>query len=149
MTRQARPRRHNAPVNPQRQPTGVPDFMFAFAALGWAMAAVFVVSSFADSNVTSTEAGPGLARLFAGALALASLFTFLLGFGLLHGDRRGGGHFLAPMATGAVVGGLEAALFLATAGRLLLLPPILLVLVWRPVRRRAGRLLRPASGLSR
>ncbi|KAA0232010.1 MAG: hypothetical protein HUU14_04245 [Dehalococcoidia bacterium] len=149
MNRQARPRRNNAPINPRRSPTGVPDFMFAFAAIGWTMAAAFMFASFGDGGVTATEAGPGLARLFAGALFLAGAFTFLLGYGLLHGERNRKSHYLVPMGVGALVGGLEAALFLATAGRLLLLPPLLLVFVLRPVRRQAGRLLRPASGPSR
>ncbi len=149
MSRPASPRRHNAPIHPGKPPTVLPDFMFALSAAGWTMAAGFVIASFGDNNVTATEAGPGLARLFAAALAISGSFTFLLGYGLLRGERGHGDHYVVPIIVGAAIGAMETVLFLAAAGKLLLLPPLLLIFVLRPVRRHAGRLLWPTRGLPR
>ena len=142
-------RRNNAPVRPRRPATTVPDLMFALATAGWAMAVVFVVASFLDDNITVGEAGRVLARLFAGALAVASLFTFLMGLVLLRGDRNHADHFRAPMGVGVVVGALDSWLFLELQFQLLFLPFLLLILVIRPVRQRVFGRRRPARRQAR
>jgi hypothetical protein len=144
-----RTRRNNAPVRSRRPATSVPDLLFALATVGWTMAFVFVVASFADDNVTVGEAGKVLARLFAGALAVASGFTFLLGLVLLRNDRHQPDHFLAPMGIGILTGLLASVLFLTLQFRLLFLPFLLLVLVVRPIRRRVFGGRRSARGAAR
>ena len=142
-------RRNNAPIRPRRPATSVPDLLFALATVGWTMAVVFVVASFVDDNLTVGEAGKVLARLFAGALAVASGFTFLLGLVLLRNDRNQADHFLAPMGIGVLTGVLASLLFLTLQFRLLFLPFLLLILVIRPVRRRVFSRRRPAHGPAR
>lgn len=142
-------RRNNAPVRPRRPATSVPDVLFALATVGWTMAIVFVVASFTDDNITVGEAGKVLARLFAGALAVASGFTFLLGLVLLRNDRNQADHLLAPMAIGVLTGLLASMLFLTLQFRLLFLPFLLLFLVVRPIRRRVFGGRRSARGTAR
>lgn len=142
-------RRNNAPVRPRRPATSVPDVLFALATVGWTMAIVFVVASFTDDNITVGEAGKVLARLFAGALAVASGFTFLLGLVLLRNDRNQADHLLAPMAIGVLTGLLASMLFLTLQFRLLFLPFLLLLLVVRPIRRRVFGGRRSARGTAR
>jgi len=143
------PRRNNAPVRPPRPATGVPDLLFAMAATGWTMGAVFTAASFVDSDITAGEAGVALARLFSGALAVCALFAFLLGLVLLRDDRGRGDHYVTPMTVGALMGTAEAALFLWPADRLLFAPLVLTVFAFRPVRRLVARRLRPARGYQR
>jgi hypothetical protein len=123
--------------------------MFALATAGWTMAVVFVVASFLNDNITVGEAGRVLARLFAGALAVASLFTFLMGLVLLRDDRNQADHFRAPMGIGVLIGVLASLLFLELQFQLLFLPFLLLILVVRPVRRRIFGRRRPARGPAR
>jgi hypothetical protein len=135
-------RRNNAPVRrPARPATGIPDLLFALAVTGWTMAVVFAVISFADKDATAGDAGSFLARLFAGALAISSLFVFLLGIGLLRDDRWRADHYVVPVLLGLLIGILEATLFLVPAGEFLWAPFLLLIFALRPVRRGLGRLL--------
>ena len=142
-------RRNNAPIRPRRPATSVPDVMFALATAGWTMAVVFVAASFLNDNITVGEAGRVLARLFAGALAVASLFTVLMGLVLLRDDRNQADHFRAPMGIGVLIGGLASLLFLELQFQLLFLPFLLLIVVIRPVRRRIFGRRRPARGPAR
>lgn len=103
------------------------------------MAAVFVLSSYLDSNVTVGEAGKVLARMFAAMLAVTGLFAFLLALVLLRDERRRLDHYVVPIVVGCLIGALEASLFLWPADKLLFLPFLLLVFVLRPVRRRVAR----------
>jgi hypothetical protein len=105
------------------------------------MGAVFLVASFGDNDVTANDAGRQLARLFAGTLLMAGTFTFLFGVGLLRGERGKANRYFVPLAVGAAIGALEAVLFLAAAGVLLLAPYVLIVLVLHPVRRFVARVL--------
>ena len=132
-------RRNNAPIRPRRKATGVPDLLFACAAVAWAMAAVFVASSFFDPGVTLGEPGKLLARIFAGMLALTGIFLFLLGLVLLRDEKDHIDHYATPMAVGALAGAIEGVLFLWPAENLLALPFVLLVFSLRPVRRRLSR----------
>lgn len=132
-------KRESAPARRRRPATGIPDLLFAFAAIGWAMAAVFVLSSYLDSNVTVGEAGKVLARMFAAMLAVTGLFAFLLALVLLRDERRRLDHYVVPIVVGCLIGALEASLFLWPADKLLFLPFLLLVFVLRPVRRRVAR----------
>jgi hypothetical protein len=129
-------RRNNAPVRPRRPATSVPDLFFALATTGWAMAVFFFASSYLDDDVTVGEAGKVLARMFAGALAVASAFTFLLGLVLLRDERNQIEHFLWPMLIGLVVGVLVSLLFLTLHFELVLFPFLLLIFVLRPIRQR-------------
>lgn len=139
------PRRNNAPLRPRRPATSVPDVLFAFAVTGWTMAVAFTAASFFDPTVTSGAAGAILARLFSAALAVCSLFAFLLGLVLLRDERTQPDHYVAPAVLGVAIGGAEAVLFLWPADRLLFVPLIFIVFAFRPIRRLAGRLLRPAG----
>lgn len=143
------PRRNNAPIRRRKPATSVPDFMFALAATGWTMAAIFVVASFVDSSVTAGEAGVTLARMFSAALAACSLFAFLLGLVLLRGERSTADHYVTPFILGVVMGTLEAIIFLWPEDRLLIAPFVLLIFVFRPVRRMLARQFRPARGYAR
>ncbi|MGH2633705.1 MAG: hypothetical protein ACRDG3_09875 [Tepidiformaceae bacterium] len=132
-------KRNNAPIRPRKPATGVPDLLFAVAAIGWSMAIVFVLSSYLDADVTIGEAGKLLARVFAGMLGVTGLFFFLLGLVLLRDERDRLDHYLVPMVLGAFIGALEAILFLWPADKLLILPFLLLIFVLRPIRRRVSR----------
>lgn len=145
MRRSPPPRRDNAPVRKRRPATGVPDILFAFAATAWAMAATFLVASFLPGDATAGDAGRALARIFAAALFLSGLFVFLLGVGLLRDDRWQADHYRVPLVVGAVVGVLDAVLFLWPAGNLLFLPFVLIVFALRPVRRQLARWFQPGE----
>ncbi len=138
-------RRNNAPVRPPRPATSVPDFLFALAMCAWVMAAVFVAATFTSEQLSAGDAGTDLARLFAGALALAGLCGFLIGVLLLRSERNQADHYLTPFALGAVIGAAEAFLFLVPAPALLFAPFLLLIFVFRPVRRGIARLIRPGA----
>ena len=142
-------RRNNAPIRPPKPATSVPDVIFTLAAAGLTMAVIFFVASFTNGNITEGEAGQVLARLFAGALALTAGFGFLLGILLLRGERRRRDHYVVPALLGAVIGVLEAVLFLIPAAGLLWVPFVLLVFAFRPVRRQVARLLRRQPGYAR
>lgn len=142
-------RRDNAPIRPRRPATGVPDMVFALATVAWTMALVFLVTSFLPNDVTEGDAGRWLARIFAAALFISGLFLFSLGVGLLRDDRWQADHYVVPMGIGAIIGVLEAVLFLWPAGNLLPFPFILLIFALRPVRRMVSRRLQPAGGARR
>ena len=129
-------RRNNAPIRPRRAATSVPDVMFALAAAGWAMALLFFLASYVNEDVTVGEAGRVLARMFAGALAIASAFTFMLGLVLLRDERGEADHYIIPMVIGTLMGALASLLFLTLHFELLFLPFLLVIFVLRPVRRR-------------
>lgn len=139
-------RRNNAPIRNRKPATSVPDLLFALAMMGWTMAAIFTVASFMDSDVTAGEAGKILARMFAAALAACSLFGFLLGMVLLREERNRADHYVTPFILGAIMGVIEAALFLWPADTLLFAPFVLLIFVFRPVRRLVSRALRGDRG---
>jgi hypothetical protein len=123
--------------------------MFAFAAAGLTMAVVFFLASFVDHDVTLGDAGRVLARLFAGALAVAALFAFLLGLVLARDRGVPGQRYVFPLAIGIIAGGLSASLFLQLQFLWMFLPFLLLILVIRPIRRRVferGRAPRGSQG---
>jgi hypothetical protein len=131
-----RRRRNNAPVRPRRPATIVPDFMFAAGAAALTMAVVFFIASFVHEDLSNGDAGTQIARIFAATLMLSSIFLFLLGMLLLRADRNRVEHYIVPLGVGAVIGLLEAWMFLNPKSPvLLLLPLLLLVFVLRPVRR--------------
>ena len=129
-------RRNNAPIRPRRPATSVPDVLFALASAGWAMAVLFFLASYINEDVTVGEAGRVLARMFAGALAIASAFTFMLGLVLLRDERGEMDHYVIPMVIGTLIGALASLLFLTLHFELLFLPFLLVIFVLRPVRRR-------------
>lgn len=139
-----RRRRNNAPVRPRRPATGVPDVLFAIGMAMLVMGVAFVGASFLDEDLSSGDAGTDLARIFAGCLMVSSLLTFLMGIMLLRDDRRRADHYVVPLAIGALVGGIEAAFFLAAKTPVFLaLPLLLFVFVLRPVRRTLAAIFRP------
>ena len=142
-------RRNNAPIRPPKPATSVPDVIFTLAAAGLTMAVIFFVASFTNGAVTEGEAGQILARMFAGALALTAGFGFLLGILLLRGERRRPDHYVVPALLGAVIGVLEAVLFLIPAAGFLWAPFVLLVFAFRPVRRQVARLSHRQPGYAR
>lgn len=128
-------RRNNAPVRPRRPATTVPDLLFAIAMGLFVMSGVFFIASFTDDNLSNGDAGTQLARIFSGTLFLSSIFIFLLGILLLRDERTRLDHFTVPLVIGAIVGVLEAAMFLNPQSALLLVGPLLLlVFALRPVR---------------
>lgn len=139
-------RRNNAPIRPRKPATGVPDLIFTLAFAGCTMAAVFMAASFANNVVTGGEAGKVLARLFAAALALTSILAFALGMLLLRDERRGRDHYVVPAVLGAIIGVLEAWLFLLPAGTFLFAPFLLMVFAFRGVRRRISASLGSRRG---
>lgn len=141
MSTGARPfRRDNAPIRKRRPATTVPDFLFSLAAAAWTMAVVFVVASFVDDDVTAGEPGTLLARMFAAALTLSGVFGFLLGLILLRDELRQRDHYITPMLLGIAMGALVAILFLLPSNTFVLAPFVLLVFVFRPLRKRIARL---------
>lgn len=139
-----RRRRNNAPVRPRRPATGVPDVLFAIGMAMLVMGVAFVGASFLDEDLSSGDAGTDLARIFAACLMVSSLLTFLMGIMLLRDDRRRADHYVVPLAIGALVGGIEAAFFLAAKTPVFLaLPLLLFVFVLRPVRRTLAAIFRP------
>jgi len=142
-------RRNNAPVRPPRPPaTTVPDLLLALAVSCWTMGAVFFVASFFNANVTAGEAGRVLARFFAAALIVTGVFLALLGWGLLRDERARADHYVVPMLVGLIIGGIESAMFLWPAGNFLVAPFLLLIFVFRPVRRHISRMLNPLRGIT-
>ena len=141
MRQPATRRRENAPIRRQRPATVVPDFLFAIAMTTWTMAVVFVVATFVSDDVTAGDAGKILARIFSAALAISGLLVFSLGVVLLRDERTQADHFTLPLMVGVTIGVLEAWLFLSAAGGWLVLPFVLLVVLIRPIRRVAGRLV--------
>jgi hypothetical protein len=142
-------RRNNAPVRPPRPATSVPDFLFALAMCAWVMAAIFVVATFTDDDLSAGNAGTDLARLFAGSLVLAGLCGFLIGVMLLRGERRQTDHYVTPAIIGAVIGALEAVLFMWPAEAFLFAPFALLIFVFRPVRRHISKMVHPRGDIFR
>ncbi len=135
-------RRENAPIRKRKPATTVPDFLFSLAAAAWTMSAIFVVASFVDDDVTAGEPGTLLARMFAAALTLSGIFGFLLGLILLRDELRQRDHYITPMILGVVMGGLVATLFLVPSNTFVLAPFLLLIFVFRPLRRSMARLFR-------
>lgn len=134
------PRRNNAPVRPRRPATGVPDLVFAIAMAMATMGAIFYVATFVVDDLSTGDAGTQIARIFGGLLVLTAILTALIGILLLRGDRRQTDHYVVPVFVGAIIGGLEAAMFLNPGSALLLLAPLLLLFfVLRPVRRSISR----------
>ena len=142
-------RRNNAPIRPRKPATSVPDLIFTLAFAGWTMALIFLASSFFDDDVTAGEAGKILARLFAGALALTSVFGFALGLLLLRNQRGQRDHYVVPAFLGVAIGVLEAFLFLWAAAAVLFAPFLLLIFAFRGVRRAISRSLTRRSGARR
>lgn len=142
-------RRNNAPVRPPRPATVVPDFLLALATAAAAMAVAFVVASFTDADVTENDAGRTLARIFAGSLLVSGLFLGLLAALLLRDRENTTGTFAFPLVIGAIIGVLEAMLFLSAAGAWLLAPFLLLILLIRPVRRAVVNAVQPTRRLQR
>ncbi len=140
-------RRNNAPIRPRRPATTVPDLLFALTAAAWTMAVTFFIASFLSDEVTAGEAGRLLARLFALALFITGLFMGLLGFGLLRDERDQADHYTVPVAVGIIIGGIEAVMFLIPTGEFLWAPFVLLVFVFRPVRRHLSRMMNPGRSL--
>lgn len=135
-------RRNNAPVmgRRRRKTTTVPDLLIALAATGFTMAIVFTIISFGNDNVTAGEAGRILARMFAGALAVAAVLVAVLAVGLLRDERGQADHYVVPILIGLVIGVCEAVVFLLPAGAWLPYPFLLLFFALRPVRRVMARL---------
>ncbi len=142
-------RRNNAPVRPPRPATSVPDFLFALAMCAWVMAGIFIVATFTYDELSAGDAGTDLARLFAASLVLAGACGFLIGVMLLRGERRRADHYVTPVIIGAVMGTLEAMLFLWPAEAFLFAPFALLIFVFRPVRRHLSRMVHPGSDIFR
>ena len=140
-------RRRNAPIRGARRPaTTVPDLLLGMVAAAWAMAAVFLVASFFDSDAVPDDASRALARVFAGALAVTGGLLFAIAMILLRPERSNGDHYRAPLVVGAVVGMVESAFFLKTVDSLLFVPPFFLLLGLRPVRRALSSLLLRKGG---
>lgn len=110
------------------------------------MAGIFFVATFTDDSLSAGNAGTDLARLFSGALLLAGLCGFLIGMLLLRDERGNSEHYVFPMLLGAVIGSLEALLFLRPEPGLLFLPFLLLIFLFRPLRRMLVGPFRTGSG---
>lgn len=135
-------RRNNAPIRRRRPATGVPDLLFATGMALVVMAVVFFAASILSDSLSNGDVGTDLARLFAATLAFSALFAFIMGLLLLRDDRKQVDHYVVPLAVGAIIGGIESALFLNPSGPWLFAPFLLLVFVLRPVRRAISRLFR-------
>jgi len=117
----------------------VPDILFAIGSALLTMAAIFFIASFVHEDLSSGDAGTDLARIFAATLTLSAILMFLLGLLLLRDERARLDHYLFPIVIGLAVGALESWLFLEPRGAaLLLLPLVLLVFAFRPLRRTVG-----------
>jgi len=106
----------------------------ALAFGGWAMALILAAGSFLDGAIVAGEAGPGLARLFAGSVAFAALLVFLLGIALLRETHWISLRIGYAAVIGAIGGSIETLLLLNAPGLLMALPLALVMLVIRPVR---------------
>lgn len=143
-------RRRNVPIRPVSRPaTSIPDLLIAVATIGWTMAALFLIASFSNSNVTAGDAGPLLARVFAAALATCATFVLVIGLALLRDERTEPDHYVVPVSVGVLAGAVITGLFLQAAGAWIFAPLLLLVLVARPVRRLAGRVFGRRPGEER
>lgn len=130
-------RRNNAPVNPPRQPSLVPEPLICIAIALGVMGVIFLSFSFLGIFAEG-DAGKTLARLFAGSLFLSGLLLFLLGFGLL-ADRRGDNrYYVVPTILGTLIGSAASALFVAGTGGYVLLPFAFSILALRPFRAMFG-----------
>lgn len=139
-------RRNNAPIRPKRRPaTFVPDLLITLSVTAWVMAAIFVVATFTEDSLEN-NAGTDLARLFAGTLAIAGVCSFMIALLLLRDDRGDARHYTFPMILGAIIGTLEAIVFLQPSPALLFLPFLLLILVIPPFRRAITGLFRFGGG---
>lgn len=127
-------RRNNAPINPPREPSLVPDPLICLSAAFLAMGLFFLAISF-SSAIIEDSAGRTLARLFAGSLLVSGLLMFLLGHGLLHEARGRSEYYAWPMLLGGFIGLAAALLFMAEAGRLVALPFAFIVFAIRPIGR--------------
>ena len=140
-------RRENAPIRrPRRPATIVPDVLLATAAAALAMAAIFLAETFVSNGHVEGDASETLARVFAATLAMTGVMIFFMALVLLRDERRQGDHYRGPLAIGAVVGVIEAILFLRQGDQLLVVPPVFLLLAARPLRRFVGRLLPTRDG---
>lgn len=139
-----RRRRNNAPVHPRRQATTVPDVLFAIGMALLTMAVIFFLATLFDESLSRGDVGTTLARAFAGTLAVSAIFAFLLGILLLRGDRNQVDRYRTPLLLGAIIGALDAWLFLDARPMVILaLPWALLFFALRPVRRAISAVLRP------
>ena len=114
--------------------------LIAAAAATWCMAVFFLLASFLSENLTASEAGRTLERLFAAALGVAGLFLFGLAISVLGDDRNHADHYPAPLVIGAAAGAAESLLFVLPRPELLWAPPLLLLFASRPVRNAVARL---------
>lgn len=128
--------RVNAPVRRRQQAGSIPDVLMAMAFGGWAMAIILVSASFGNDAITAGEAGPSLARIFAGTLAVAALLVFLLGIAMLRETRFIAIRIAYAAVVGAAGGALETVLLLDLAGYWMAAPLLLALLLVRPVRER-------------
>ncbi|MFN0093311.1 MAG: hypothetical protein ACKVVT_00825 [Dehalococcoidia bacterium] len=119
----------------RRRPTVVPDLLFALAVAAWTMAGTFIVLSFVAEDVVAGEAGATLARVFAVMLAISGLLLAIIGILLLRDERRHADHFTALVIIGLLMGGAATALFLLEQGDRIWAPSVLLLFVFRPIRR--------------
>jgi hypothetical protein len=122
----------------------VPDFLVAVVFAAWTMSGIFFVASFSEDNITSTEAGPVIARAFATLLGLSGLFVGMVALLLLRDERRMAEHYITPGIVGLLTGSLEGLVFLWPASGVLWAPFVLLIFALRPVRRVISGMLRPA-----
>lgn len=126
--------RVNAPVRRRRRSGSLPDVLIAFAFAGFTMAAVFFAASFLGTAIADGEAGPGLARIFAGTLAFAAFVVLLLGIALLRESQYITVRIAFAFLLGGITGLLLSILFLNLAGAWTFAPLALLVLSIRPLR---------------
>jgi hypothetical protein len=126
--------RNDAAAQRRLRSGSLPDIVIVLAFTAVTMAVVFFVASFTSERVAAGEAGPTLARLFAGSLVAVALVTFLLGAMLFRENAYLGLRLTYAAILGAVIGVFESLLFLQGAGLLLGLPPVFALLAIRPVR---------------
>jgi hypothetical protein len=124
----------------------VPDFLIACAGAALAMAAALAFATVVPGDVIHGDTGRALARVFAGALAVAAVMLALMALLLLRDERGNGEHYWTPLLIGASAGVLEAWFFLAGWASLLWLPPLLLLFAFRPLRRAGSWLLSRGGG---
>jgi hypothetical protein len=126
-------RRNNAPVNPPRQPSLVPEPLICVAIALGVMGLIFMGFSF-FGIFAEGDAGRTLARLFAASLIISGFLLFLLGFGLLGEVRGKNSYYAVPTLLGAIIGVSAAALFVSGTGKLVMVPFALAILAIRPFR---------------
>jgi MFS family permease len=118
----------------------LPDVLFCLASGSLMLAAILLVSSFTNDELTAGNAGTELAQLFSGALIGAGVFVFLVGLLLLHDGRGRADHYVTPILLGVIAGAVEAVLVLQPAGFWIAAPLLVLILALRPVRRWLARM---------